>query len=310
MSVSEFGKVAVMLGGNSAERDVSLKSGAAVLQALLKGGIDAHAFDPAEKSLSALLDEKFDRVVIMLHGRGGEDGSMQGALQLLGLPYTGSGVLGSALAMDKIRSKQLWQSLGLPTSAFVVAEKSTFEPSACDDIIAQLGGTVMVKPAREGSSIGMAKVSTGDALRQAVTDAFEYDTQVLLERYIQGQEFTVSLLQGQALPSIRMQTPRDFYDYEAKYQASSTEYFCPSGLSAELELRLAQLARQAFNAVGGSGWGRVDFMQDAQGNFYLLEANTVPGMTEKSLVPMAARVAGIDFGQLSVAILQTSVEGR
>jgi D-alanine-D-alanine ligase len=308
MQVSEFGKVAVMFGGNSAERDVSLKSGAAVLQALLTAGVDAHAFDPAEQPLSVLLDQRFDRVFIMLHGRGGEDGSMQGALQLLGLPYTGSGVLGSALAMDKIRSKQLWRSLDLPTSDFVVAEKSTFEATGCEDIIARLGGTVMVKPAHEGSSIGMAKVTSADALSQAVSSAFEYDNEVLLERYIQGREFTVSLLQGQALPSIRMQTPRDFYDYEAKYQASSTEYFCPGGLSDELELRLAELAQQAFKAVGGSGWGRVDFMQDTDGNFYLLEANTVPGMTQKSLVPMAARQAGIDFGQLSLSILQTSKE--
>ncbi|GGD50921.1 D-alanine--D-alanine ligase [Lacimicrobium alkaliphilum] len=307
MQVADFGKVAVLLGGDSAERQVSLKSGDAVLRALVDSGVDAHAFDPSEKRLFALLDEKFDRALIMLHGRGGEDGSMQGALQLLGVPYTGSGVLGSALAMDKIRSKQLWQSLGLPTSDFVVADKSTFEQLRCDDIITRLGGTVMVKPAREGSSIGMAKVSTADALRQAVVSAFEYDSQVLLERYIQGQEYTVSLLQGQALPSIRMQTPRDFYDYEAKYQASSTEYFCPSGLSDELELRLAEIAQRAFIALGGNGWGRVDFMQDAEGHFYLLEANTVPGMTEKSLVPMAAREAGMDFGQLSLAILQTSL---
>ncbi|WP_088329976.1 D-alanine--D-alanine ligase [Lacimicrobium sp. SS2-24] len=310
MHISDFGKVAVMFGGSSAEREVSLKSGTAVLQALQEYGVDAHAFDPAQRPLSDLLDDQFDRVVIMLHGRGGEDGSMQGALQLLGLPYTGTGVLGSALAMDKVRSKQVWQSLGLPTSDFVVAEKSTFDAACCEDIIERLGGTVMVKPAREGSSIGMAKVKTAEALHIAITKAFEYDSDVLLERFIQGREFTVSLLHGRALPSIRMQTPRDFYDYEAKYQASNTQYFCPAGLTDEVEAQLATLAQRAFHAVDGKGWGRVDFMQDEQGQFYLLEVNTVPGMTAKSLVPMAAKATGIDFAQLSLAVLQTSLGAR
>lgn len=301
-----FGKVAVMFGGQSAERQVSLNSGQAVLKGLLNAGVDAHAFDPAERSLTDLLTENFSRVLIMLHGRGGEDGSMQGALQQLAMPYTGSGVLGSALAMDKVRSKRIWQSLGLPTAEYQVVDKRSFDGRSCEAIINRLGGTIMVKPAQEGSSIGMAKVSNANQLQAAIQDAFNYDNQVLLERFIQGQEFTLSLLNDKALPSIRMRTPRVFYDYEAKYQAQTTEYFCPGGLSDAREQALATLAEHAFSALGCSGWGRVDLMQDEAGQFYLLEANTVPGMTEKSLVPMAAKQAGFDFSQLCVAVLATS----
>ncbi|WP_166425345.1 D-alanine--D-alanine ligase [Paraglaciecola sp. 20A4] len=304
--VAEFGKVAVMFGGRSAEREVSLRSGQAVLDALVGAGVNAYGFDPAERNLYELVEQKFDRVLIMLHGRGGEDGSLQGALQQLNIPYTGTGVLGSALCMDKIRSKQVWQSLGLPTANYEIADKRDFDASSCEAIMDRLGNLVMVKPAQEGSSIGMAKVSNAQQLAAAVQHAFEYDDKVLLEQFIQGSEYTVSLLNGSALPSISMSTPRDFYDYEAKYQSNSTEYFCPSGLSQEQETTLARLALDAFDAVAGAGWGRIDFMQDMLGKFYLLEANTVPGMTEKSLVPLAAKQAGLSFAQLSLAVLATA----
>lgn len=305
---NEYGKVAVLLGGDSAEREVSLNSGTAVLNALLRQGIDAFAFDPSERPLTDLLTLDVDRVLIMLHGRGGEDGSMQGALQLLNIPYTGSRVLGSALAMDKIHTKQVWQSLGLPTAKYEIADKRHFEAGKCSAIMDKLGNEVMVKPAREGSSIGMARVTSAKQLEAAIQDAFKYDNQVLLEQYIDGPEFTVSVLQGQALPSIRMSTPHTFYDYSAKYQDNTTEYYCPSGLSDEQEAQLAKLAARAFDAVSGSGWGRVDVMQDNQRQFYLLEANTVPGMTEKSLVPKAAKVAGLSFDELVLSILSTSFE--
>ena len=301
-----YGKVAVMFGGTSAEREVSLNSGKAVLRGLLDMGVDVYAFDPAEQPLTQLLAENFERVVIMLHGRGGEDGSLQGALQQLNLPYSGTGVLGSALCMDKIRSKQVWQSLGLPTAKYQIADKRCFDAGSCGAIMADLGNEVMVKPAQEGSSIGMARVTNALQLETAIQDAFKYDSKVLLEQYIQGSEYTVSILQGKALPSISMSTPRVFYDYAAKYQSDSTEYFCPSGLTDDMEQQLGELALEAFDALAGSGWGRVDFMQDENGQFYLLEANTVPGMTEKSLVPMAARQSGMSFAELSATILATT----
>ncbi|WP_339900124.1 D-alanine--D-alanine ligase [Paraglaciecola polaris] len=305
-TIQQYGKVAVMFGGRSAEREVSLRSGQAVLDALLSVGVNAHGFDPAERNLHELVEQEFSRVLIMLHGRGGEDGSLQGALQQLNIPYTGTGVLGSALCMDKIRSKQIWQSLGMPTANYEIADKRDFDGTTCDAIMARLGNLVMVKPAQEGSSIGMAKVSNAQQLAAAVQHAFEYDDKVLLEQFIQGSEYTVSLLNNAALPSISMSTPRDFYDYEAKYQSNSTEYFCPSGLSQEQESTLAKLAIDAFDAVSGSGWGRIDFMQDMLGKFYLLEANTVPGMTQKSLVPLAAKQAGLSFAELSLAVLATA----
>jgi D-alanine-D-alanine ligase len=309
-SPQEYGKVAVLLGGDSAERNVSINSGTAVLNALLRQGVNAIAFDPAEQPLTELLALNVDRVIIMLHGRGGEDGSMQGALQLLKIPYTGSEVLGSALAMDKIHTKQVWQSLGLPTAKYEIADKRHFEAGKCSAIMEKLGNEVMVKPAREGSSIGMARVTSASELSTAIQDAFNYDNQVLLEQYIDGPEFTVSVLQGQALPSIRMSTPHTFYDYAAKYQDNTTEYYCPSGLSEEQEAQLASLASRAFDAISGSGWGRIDVMQDSQRQFYLLEANTVPGMTEKSLVPKAAKVAGLSFDELVLAILSTSMKSE
>lgn len=302
---SKFGKVAVMFGGTSAEREVSLRSGAAVLAALQKQGVDAHAFDPKDQPLSALTSAGFDRVFIVLHGRGGEDGTMQGALQLMGLPYTGSRVLGSALAMDKIRCKWLFQAQGLPTAKFLVAEAG--KQLNYQDILQQLAGKVMVKPANEGSSIGMSAASTAQELEQALAVASKYDSDVLVEQWIQGREFTVTVLNGKALPIVEMRTPRSFYDYEAKYQSNSTEYLCPAPLTADQTAFLQQVAAAAFTAVGASGWGRVDAMLDEQGNFYLLEVNTVPGMTEKSLVPMAAKAAGLSFEQLVLQILEQTL---
>jgi D-alanine-D-alanine ligase len=304
--IKNFGKVAVMFGGSSAEREVSLNSGKAVLRGLLNMGVDAHAFDPAELPLTQLLAEKFECVVIMLHGRGGEDGSLQGALQQLNLPYSGSGVLGSALCMDKIRSKQVWQSLGLPTANYKIADKRSFNARSCGAIMSALGNEVMVKPAQEGSSIGMAKVNSAQQLETAIQDAFKYDDKVLIEQFVHGSEYTVSILNGRTLPSISMCTPRAFYDYTAKYQADSTLYRCPSGLANSLETKLGELALEAYEALNGSGWGRIDFMQDKLGRFYLLEANTVPGMTEKSLVPLAAKQFGMSFDELSLAVLETT----
>lgn len=306
VDVKKYGKVAVLLGGNSAEREVSLRSGNAVLEALQNAGVDAHSFDPAKRAITELLNGKFETVVIMLHGRGGEDGSMQGALQLLNLPFTGSGVLGSALAMDKVKTKQIWQTRGLPTAKYQIAEKRSFDAGSCKVIMTNLGDTVMVKPAQEGSSIGIAKVTNAAQLETAIQDAFKYDNTVLLEQFIQGPEYTVTILNGKALPSIRMSTPHNFYDYDAKYHSDSTEYFCPSGLNAQDEVQLGRLAIDAFDAVGATGWGRVDFMRDQNGQFYLLEANTVPGMTQKSLVPMSAKQAGLSFEQLSLSILATA----
>jgi len=301
---SAFGKVAVMFGGTSAEREVSLKSGQAVFNALQAQGIDVHAFDPKFKPLTDLQAEAFDRVFIVLHGRGGEDGTMQGALQLLGLPYTGSGVLGSALSMDKIRCKFLFSAHGLPTAPFAVAHKG--EAIDYAEMLAKLNGKVMVKPANEGSSIGMSAAETAEQLQQALNLAFTYDDAVLVEQWISGREFTVSMLDGKALPVIEMRTPRAFYDYEAKYQSNTTQYLCPAPIDAEQTLSLQQAAMAAFKAVDAKGWGRVDAMMDEQGNFFLLEVNTVPGMTEKSLVPMAAKAAGYSFEQLVAKILEQS----
>lgn len=302
----DFGKVAVMFGGKSAEREVSLRSGTAVLTALQAAGVDAFAFDPKDQPLQALEQSGAARVFIVLHGRGGEDGSMQGALQQLGLPYTGSKVLGSALAMDKIRCKWLFQAQQLPTAPFAVVHSNDTDFAG---LLASLGGKVMVKPANEGSSIGMSAASTADELQQAIAQALKYDTEILVERWINGREFTVAILNGQVLPVVEMRTPRAFYDYEAKYQANSTEYLCPAPLSAEQTTAMQDSALKAFNAVGASGWGRVDIMLDNDGQHYLLEVNTVPGMTEKSLVPMAAKAAGLSFQQLVLAILSQADGG-
>lgn len=306
--MSNFGKVAVMFGGHSAEREVSLRSGKAVLSALQQAGINAVAFDPAEQPLTALMSEvKAERVFIVLHGRGGEDGTMQGALQLLGLPYTGSGVLGSALAMDKIRCKRLFLAQQLPTAPFAVVHNDTLDYA---ELLAELGGKVMVKPANEGSSIGMSAASTASELEQAIAAALKYDSEILVERWINGREFTISILGDTVLPIVEMRTPRDFYDYEAKYQANSTEYLCPAPLTAEQTAAMQTDALAAFKAVGASGWGRVDLMLNEQGEHFLLEVNTVPGMTEKSLVPMAAKAAGLSFSELVLRILQQTLDSK
>ncbi|ADN74562.1 D-alanine--D-alanine ligase [Ferrimonas balearica DSM 9799] len=297
-------KVAVLFGGTSAEREVSLRSGAAVLAGLQRGGVDAHPFDPAERSLDEL--KGFDRAFIVLHGRGGEDGTVQGALELMKIPYTGSRVLGCAVAMDKVRTKWLWAGLGLPTADFEVVDKESFSPNSAEDIMARLGSPVMVKPACEGSSIGMAKAEDAASLQKAIDTALQYDDTVLVEAWVHGPEFTVSILGEEALPAIRMETPNVFYDYEAKYQSQTTQYHCPAGLSDDDEQALRALALRAFKAVGASGWGRVDVMRDADGSWRLLEVNTVPGMTETSLVPKAANAVGVDFDTLVARILAAS----
>jgi D-alanine-D-alanine ligase len=305
MPVSEpkaFGRVAVLFGGDSAEREISLLSGNAVLAALKRGGVDAHAFDPREQALSRLLEQRFDRVWIALHGPGGEDGTLQGALEYLGVPYTGSGVLGSAIGMDKLRTKRLALSVGIATAPYVVLRG----PQDFDTALEKLGLPMIVKPATQGSSVGMTKVERATDLPAAYEVAAKSDRIVFAEAWISGGEYTVAILQGRALPSIRIETPRSFYDYEAKYFRDDTRYHCPSGLSAPAEQHLANLAVATFEATGAEGWGRVDFMMDPTGRPLLLEINTVPGMTDHSLVPMAARAAGMDFDRLVWRVLETS----
>ena len=300
---NKYGKVAVLLGGKSAERDVSLKSGGAVLAALLRGGVNAHAFDPAEHPLHDL--EGYDRAFIALHGRFGEDGTTQGALELLGIPYTGSGVMASAVAMDKWRTKLLWQAAGIPTPDFeLVTADSDFAA-----IEARLGLPLFVKPACEGSSIGISKVKQPGGLSAAYDEASKYDPLVIAERFVGGGEFTVGILGETALPVIRIVPANEFYDYEAKYLRDDTRYLCPAGLSDAQESTIRAQALQAFRVLGGRGWGRVDFLLDEAGQHYFIEANTSPGMTDHSLVPMGARAAGITFDQLVLQILEmTGVE--
>lgn len=297
-----FGRVAVLFGGISAEREISLKSGQAVLEALQSAGVDAFGIDVDAEILARLSREPIDRAFIVLHGRGGEDGSMQGLLECAGIPYTGSQVLASALAMDKLRTKQVWLSMGLPTPRYAMLASE----ADCRAAAAELGFPLIVKPAHEGSSIGMAKVETVDALIEAWRSASTYDAQVLVEQWIQGPEFTIAMLRGHILPPIGLGTPHTFYDFDAKYLASDTQYRIPCGLSAEKEAELRQLSARACEAVGVKSWARVDVMQDREGQFWLLEVNTVPGMTDHSLVPMAARAAGLDFQQLVLSVLDDS----
>jgi len=301
----KFGKVAVLLGGKSAEREVSLKSGGMVLKALRSRGVDAHPFDPSERSLDALLAERFERVFIALHGRFGEDGTVQGILEWLGIPYTGSGVLASALAMDKLRTKMLWLAAGLPTPPYEMLGKDT----VWQKVAGRLGLPIMVKPANEGSSIGMSKVRSADALDEAFALAFNYDRMVMAEKFIEGTELTGAILGEQALPLIKLETPRDFYDYQAKYISDDTRYIVPCGLPLEKERELQALCLRAFNALGCTGWGRVDLMLDKAGAPYLLEVNTSPGMTDHSLVPMAARAVGMSYEDLCVRILEDAHVG-
>ena len=302
---AQHGKVAVLCGGRSAEREISLKSGTAVLTALLKSGVDAQQFDPAEQDLHKLLEGGFQRAFIALHGRFGEDGTMQGALELMNIPYTGSGVLASALAMDKWRSKLVWQAAGLPIPAYEMLEAA----SDLAAIVKRLGLPLFIKPANEGSSVGISKVKKASEMRAAYAEAAKHDKLVIAEASINGGEYTVAILGAQALPVIKIEPANEFYDYEAKYLRNDTRYLCPSGLSQEKETEMQRLALQGFALIGGAGWGRVDFLMDEAGQPYLLEINTVPGMTDHSLVPMAARQAGISFEQLALTILELTHVG-
>jgi D-alanine-D-alanine ligase len=299
---ADFGRVAVMFGGSSAEREVSLATGKAVLAALQERGVDARGWDPAERSLSDLAAAGFDRVWIALHGTGGEDGAIQGALQWLGLPYTGSGVMASALAMDKVRSKRVFDAAGIPTPDYAIVRNRTHAVLAAEDF----GYPLILKPACQGSSVGMTKVFDPDELNAAVDLALGFGDVAIIERCIVGNEYTVAVLQGEALPSIRIETPRVFYDYRAKYESDRTSYHCPGTESEEVEQQYAALALAAFAELGCSGWGRVDFMTGDDGQPLVLEINTVPGMTSHSLVPMAARESGFDFAELCWRILETS----
>ncbi|MEW5904625.1 MAG: D-alanine--D-alanine ligase [Pseudomonadota bacterium] len=298
--MKNFGKVAVLFGGRSAEREVSLKSGSAVLAALQKSGVDAHAFDPAERDLAELKQQGFQRVFVMLHGRGGEDGTVQGALELMGIPYTGSGVLASAIGMDKWRTKLVWQAAGLPIPEY----EALTAPTDWEAVAEHLDLPLFIKPACEGSSVGVTKVKTVEELPAAYAAAAQHDKVVIAESFMSGGEFTVAILNGQALPPIKIEPANEFYDYEAKYLRDDTRYLCPCGLPAAEEAEMQRLALQGFQILGCEGWGRIDFLRGEDGKLYLLEANTAPGMTDHSLVPMAARQAGIGFEQLVLRILE------
>lgn len=303
-SADEFGKVALLMGGWSAERDISLKSGEAVLTALQNADVDVHAIDVEPDVVQRLQNEAYDRAFIILHGRGGEDGAIQGALDLIGLPYTGSGVMASALCMDKLMTKRLWRGEGLPTPEHrLLSDNSDFNA-----VVSDLGLPLIVKPASEGSSIGMSKVDSLDDLSKAYEVAAGFSCPVFAEQWVAGEEYTVAILEGEALPVIRLRTPLAFYDYAAKYQSTDTEYLCPCGLPEAKEQELKELALEAFDVCGAEGWGRVDLMLDGNGTPWLIEVNTVPGMTDHSLVPMAAKAAGIDFEALVMRILATSLD--
>jgi D-alanine-D-alanine ligase len=302
MNADRFGKVAVLMGGLSAEREVSLNSGRAVLEALRRKHVDAHGIDADHEVLNTLATGGFDRVFIALHGRGGEDGAIQGALEVLGLPYTGSGVLASALGMDKLRSKRLWAGAGIMVPEYIELRRDR----DLQDVARWLGFPVFVKPVREGSSLGMSKVYELAGLERAWREAARYDRRVLVERCIDGPEYTVAFLGDEPLPLIKVETPQEFYDYQAKYQLDTTSYICPCGLDRESERRLQEIAARAYELVGCHGWGRVDFMVDRQGTPYVLEINTIPGLTDHSLVPMAAKHAGIGFDEMTYRILESS----
>ena len=296
-----FGKVAVLMGGTSAERGISLLSGAAVLKSLLDSGVDACGIDVGQNIFVELQEKAIDRVFIMLHGRNGEDGKMQAAMELIGMPYTGSGVLASALAMDKVRCKQLWRALGLNTPNFVVLTENTDWQAVINKL-----GTSFVKPVKEGSSIGIGKASSVEELKQAYENARQYDNDVIAEQWIDGPEYTVAILGDLTLPVIELKTKHEFYDYDAKYEAQDTEYICPCDLNATKKDEIQSLSKTAFDVLGCYGWGRVDLMQDKAGEFWLLDLNTIPGMTDHSLVPMAAKHTGFDFDALVLSILSSS----
>ena len=301
--MSSFGKVAVLFGGTSAEREVSLNSGSRVLAALQGQGIDVHAFDPATQTLDDL--KGYDRAFIALHGRHGEDGTIQGALEVMHIPYTGSGVLASALAMDKFRTKLMWQAAGLPVPEYALLNAD----SDFAEIEEQLGLPLFVKPAREGSSIGVTKVKERGALKAAYEEAARHDPLVIAEKGVMGGEYTVGIVGDEVLPIIKIEPATEFYDYEAKYMRDDTAYRCPCGLPEARELELRAQALEAFRVLGCRGWGRVDFLMDEEGNAYFLEANTSPGMTDHSLVPMSAREAGITYDELVVRILALATLG-
>ncbi len=299
----DFGKVAVLMGGDSSEREVSLLTGSAVLDALVARGVDAVRWDPAERGVAALADSGIDRVWIALHGKGGEDGALQGALEWLDVAYTGSSVMASAIAMDKLRSKQLFMAAGIPTPEFDVARSR----AEAVTIAGEMGFPLIFKPATEGSSVGMSKVFDASDVAEAAALALRYDPTLIIERCIVGDETTVSILHDEALPSIRIETPRVFYDYRAKYESDRTRYHCPGTDSEHVEKQYRDLAMKAFRTLGCSGWGRVDFMTGSDGKPLVLEVNTVPGMTSHSLVPMAAKEKGVDFAELCWRILETSL---
>jgi D-alanine-D-alanine ligase len=303
LDVSKFGRIGLLYGGLSSEREISLMTGEAVLAALKNLNVDVIAIDVQENILQILPSYQLDRVFIALHGPGGEDGTLQGALEYLELPYTGSGVLASALAMDKLRCKQMWRGIGLPTTDFAVLDENSDWAAVLDS----LGGKVMVKPTCEGSSIGMSRVETAQQLQEAWRQAADLSNVVIAEPLLEGEEYTVAILGDQALPSIRIEAKEVFYDYQAKYFSDETAYFCPSGLSIAREEELRDLSVAAFNSLGCRGWGRVDVMVDSAGSFQLLEVNTVPGMTSHSLVPMAASAAGLSFDELVLSILEESI---
>lgn len=301
--VADAGRVAVLMGGHSGEREISLKSGQSVLDALLRAGVDAHALIWDGNLVDEIGACSPDRIFVALHGRGGEDGTVQGLLEMLGLPYTGSGVLGCALSMDKVRSKHIWRSLGLPTPDFHVVCRDERAGLPLPEVALP----AMVKPASEGSSLGVSRVTEPAALAAAVAHAMEFDDVVLIEQWIDGGEYTMGIVDDEPLPIIKLETPHEFYDYDAKYVADTTRYLCPCGLGEAALESATSLAVDAFTALGASGWGRVDFMLDSDGQPWLIELNTVPGMTDHSLVPMAAAAAGIDFEELVVRILATSM---
>ena len=301
-------KIAVLLGGTSAEREVSLNSGTAVLNALRKQGYDAHPIDPKEFPVATLKEQGFDRVFNILHGRGGEDGTMQGLLEQIGIPYTGCGVMTSALTMDKMRTKMLWKAFGLPVAEMeivTVGNRANLNP---ESVVKKLGLPLMVKPSLEGSSVGLTKVKAIEELESAVDFALKFDRTVLIEEWLAGDEFTVPVLDNEVLPSIKIVPEGEFYDYDAKYISDNTQYFCPAGLSDEREQELRDLVKQAYDVVGCRGWSRIDVIADAEGNFRLVEVNTNPGMTSHSLFPKSAATVGYSFEQLVERILELSAE--
>ena len=301
-------KIAVLLGGTSAEREVSLNSGTAVLNALRKQGYDAHPIDPKEFPVATLKEQGFDRVFNILHGRGGEDGTMQGLLEQIGIPYTGCGVMTSALTMDKMRTKMLWKAFGLPVAEMEIVTVENRANLTPESVVKKLGLPLMVKPSLEGSSVGLTKVKAIEELESAVDFALKFDRTVLIEEWLAGDEFTVPVLDNEVLPSIKIVPEGEFYDYDAKYISDNTQYFCPAGLSDAREQELRRLVKQAYDVVGCRGWSRIDVMADAEGKFRLVEVNTNPGMTSHSLFPKSAATVGYSFEQLVEKILELSAE--